>query len=137
MSPAVPKPKRYPKERFFKPRKIVRIEANPLEETEQKTVVDWLKAHKLLFTANVPDRRYCQRMGYSPGVPDILIFDRPLRVENGYLWIGAALEMKRRKGGVVSDEQQGWLDSLKNLGWITKVAYGCDDAIRWLEGLYL
>lgn len=124
-----PKPER--KKRGFKRTTV--IESVPLEDTEQYTVIDWLRAHKILHTANVPDRRNCHRMGYSKGVPDILIFDRPAMVQNGLVFVGAAIEMKRRKGGIVSPEQAQWLENLKELGWSCKVAYGADDAIQFLE----
>ena len=125
----VPKPTR--RKRDFK-RPTVK-ELVPLEDTEQMVVVDWLRLYKVLFSATVPDRRTCKRMGYSPGVPDILIYDRPTPVENGKLYVGACIEMKRRKGGVVSEDQKEWLAALEERGWKCKVALGCDDAIEFLE----
>jgi len=129
--PPVPKPTRT---RRIEKRPVVR-ELNPMEDTEQMTVVAWLRAHKVLFSATVPDRRICQRMGYSPGVPDILIYDRPDTVENGLIYVGAAIEMKRRKGGAVSLEQKQWIADLTDRGWKCKVALGCDDAIEFLKSL--
>jgi hypothetical protein len=127
--PPVPKPARKKREKIGR----VRVESNPLEDTEQMCVVDWLRLHRVLFSATVPDRRICQRMGYSPGVPDLMIYDRPETVENGLVYVGAAIEMKRRKGGIVSAEQKIWIEGLAERGWKCKVALGADDAIQFLE----
>jgi len=127
--PPIPKPTRI-KRSFKRP---APMESNPMEATDQMTVVDWLRAHKVLFSATVPDRRTCQRMGYSKGVPDIMIYDRPLIIEDGMMFIGCAIEMKRLKGGVLSPEQKIWLSELKERGWKCHVAHGCDDAIKFLK----
>jgi hypothetical protein len=126
---ACPKPVR--KEKIKNPLKKVVIESNPLEDVEQKTVTDWLKAHNILFTANVPDRRICHRLGYMPGVPDIFIFLPPPAYNGKYK--GVALELKRRKGGVVSCSQQEWLEKLSGYGWLSYVARGADDALILLD----
>ena len=125
----VPKPTRIKRE-VKRPAPAERV---PLEDTEQMTVVGWLRAHKVLFSATVPDRRICHRMGYSPGVPDIMIYDRPGMVMNGRVFVGVAIEMKRRKGGILSEEQKQWLADLELRGWKCKVALGCDDAIKFLQ----
>ena len=62
--------------------------------------------------------------GVSPGVPDIFI-------PAGMLWI----EMKRQKGGVLSQVQKSWLEYLKGLGYKTLVCKGCDDAINQMKTL--
>ncbi len=125
----VPKPS-FPKRASKRP---APLESIPLEDTEQRTVIEWLQVHKILFSANVPDRRMCKRLGYVPGLPDILIYDRPTVVENGLVYVGAAIEMKRRKGGIVSLEQHEWLAKLTERGWKCCVARGCDQAIKFLE----
>ena len=43
---------------------------------------------------------------------------------------GLAIEMKREKGGVVSDEQQAWIDGLNNAGYKAVVCRGYDEAIK-------
>lgn len=141
----VPKPvsnkKTYSKKTFKAP-KITTIESNPLEEVEQITVVDWLSVHNIRFHASpngglrhpVVAMRM-KRMGCSPGFPDIMIFDRPRIVENGLIYVGAAIEMKRRKGGKVSPEQREWIEALKELGWACCIARGCDEAIEFLKEL--
>ena len=130
-----PSPKPPRKERVKNTLEKVVVENNPMEDTEQQTVVAWLRAHKILFSATVPDRRMCQRMGYIPGVPDLMIYDRPPIVENGLMYVGCAIEIKRRKGGVVSPEQAAWITSLRELGWACTIARGCDEAITFLKSL--
>jgi hypothetical protein len=127
--PPVPKPTH----RKRTEKRPVVIESNPLEMTEQMAVIDWLRLHRVLFSATVPDRRICKRMGYSPGVPDLMIYDRPQVVENGKLYVGVAIELKRRKGGVVSPKQVEWIKALSERGWLCFVAYGADMAIAFLE----
>jgi len=62
--------------------------------------------------------------GVSAGVPDLFI---PATLT----WI----EMKRKTGGVLSKEQQDWIEYLRGCGHKVIVAKGCDDAIKQLEGL--
>ena len=62
-------------------------------------------------------------LGVRAGVPDILL---PV-ARGGYhgLWI----ELKRRRGGRVSDEQSGWLDALKRQGYACAVCHGLEVAV--------
>jgi hypothetical protein len=69
-------------------------------------------------------------MGVSPGLLDLLIFDTP---PNYPISKGAALEMKRLKGGKVSDEQQDWLDFFNGNSWVAGVAEGIDQAMEFLR----
>jgi hypothetical protein len=46
---------------------------------------------------------------------------------------GAVIEMKRKKGGVVSDDQQFWLNALSIRGWQVAVCRGIDEAIEQLK----
>lgn len=57
--------------------------------------------------------------GLSPGAPDLLIPEWDL-------WV----EMKRQKGGVVSDEQSDWHEYLRGIGDTVIVARGFEDAAR-------
>ena len=108
----------------------------PLEEEEQKVIAEYLD-----YT--VGGRNWChvpnegkhkpqyrakqQRLGLKSGVPDILIFKAPEEYN------GVAIEMKRQKGGRVSENQKNWLQSLKENGWLTTVAKGADEAINFLK----
>ena len=76
------------------------------EDQECYLLVEWMTRMKLRFThvANeskvpVQYRVKLKRKGVSPGFPDYIIF-----VKHGVLF----LEMKRTKGGVMSDNQLDW-----------------------------
>ena len=72
--------------------------------------------------------------GLKAGVPDLLIFDKPPgKGKAGASCAGVAIELKRIKGGRVSEDQQRWLDGLAARGWITSVCKGFDEAVTFLE----
>lgn len=125
-------------------RKKVRKEACPLEESEQLALAGWLDAIGVLW-CHVPNGGHrhvltairLKRQGVKPGVPDILIFDRPYPVENGKVFSGVAIELKRRDKKVsnISPDQAKWLSALTERGWLCSAFYGADSAIEWLKGL--
>ena len=113
--------------------------ANPLEEDEQHVVAHWLDAHGVLYQASAMGSfmhpatyMKAKKLGCKAGFPDLMVYDRPVMVENGKLYVGAAIEMKIRKGGIVSDEQTVWMMRLEERGWKCKIARGCDEAIAFL-----
>ena len=55
--------------------------------------------------------------GVSKGVPDLFCPEL-------YLFI----EMKREKGGIVSEQQKDWIDYLNSIGYTAIVCRGLDDA---------
>lgn len=57
--------------------------------------------------------------GVQAGVPDLIILDRP---STGA--VGTALEFKRRKGGVVSAQQEAWLQAFRERGWEARIVCG-------------
>ena len=109
----------------------------PKEDTEQEILFHWAAlsegAHpelKLLYA--VPNGGYrplltavrMKRTGTKAGVPDICL---PV-ARGGYH--GLYIELKRVKGGVVSENQRAWMDMLNAEGYLARVGYGSDDAIR-------
>ncbi len=68
--------------------------------------------------------------GLKAGVPDILIFTRPPKVVPAR---GAAIELKREKGGRLSPDQKQWLKDLEDNGWVTAVCCGLDEALAVLK----
>lgn len=79
--------------------------------------------------------------GLKPGAPDVLVFAPGSRCHD---WKGVAIELKAPRKGQpnagthtpsVSAEQREWLDALTRHGWVCRVCYGADEAIRWLESL--
>lgn len=120
----------------------------PTEEMEQIVVAEWLRLHRIRFhhspNGGIRDfkrdpktgKQYSvtaikmRRMGTSNGFPDLMVFDPPPLLPTAP---GVMIEMKRLKGGVVSDEQREWHDYLRSRGWKVMVACGADEAIRFLE----
>ena len=64
--------------------------------------------------------------GVKPGVPDICF---PV-ARCGYH--GLYIELKRRKGGVVSYEQMGWIRGLEREGYCARVCRGWEEAMQVL-----
>lgn len=113
-------------------------EAVPLECIEQETVAQWLDLHNVFYCASVAGAYLhpatfirMKKIGYKKGAPDLMIYQKP-PAYNGQ-FVGVAIEMKRKKGGVVSDEQREWLEKLRAQGWMAVVCAGADAAIEILE----
>lgn len=110
----------------------------PLEDDEQMAFVDWLELCGLRF-AHVPNSTYTKymsvkmknhRLGVRPGVPDLLVLVPPHRAKDGEGHL-LFIEMKRRKGGVLSQEQRDWLvafTALESPNIEALVAKGWDEA---------
>lgn len=107
----------------------------PTEAEEQATLVEWLELKGWKFTA-IPNSTYTTshaqkvknyRQGLRPGLPDLLIV---LPDRQGLAFV----EMKRVKGGTLSQVQREWIDALDVIdGVCAKVCYGADEAIKLLQ----
>lgn len=64
-----------------------------------------------------------KKTGLTPGVPDTIW------IKEGQAF---ALEVKTGKGKI-SDDQAEVIEEMESCGTICHVAFGLDDAIRWLE----
>lgn len=105
------------------------------EEDEQRTLFEWVKLQegthpelKLLFhVPNEGKRSYVtggrmKAAGLKKGVPDLW-----LPVPKGR-YHGLVIELKREKGGRVSDEQMEWIKALTINGYRAVIAFGWDAA---------
>jgi hypothetical protein len=101
----------------------------PTEHEEQVAFVTWFRHNKnyrgvrIIAIPNGGARHPktandLKDEGVSPGVPDLF-------VPRWHLWI----EMKRRTGGRLSEEQKDWIEYLSRSGYSCIVAYGAVDAI--------
>lgn len=108
---------------------------SPKEHYEQKLFCLWLRKNGIQHFA-IPNgearaRTVAMRLkleGVSPGVPDLFI---PVPA-NGFH--GLFIEMKRQKGGSVSEGQKKWLALLNASHYKAVVCKGCDAAIAcWLD----
>lgn len=105
----------------------------PSEDDEQTTFVSYLRLKgyphfhvpNSTYTKSFSQKRKNSRLGVSPGVPDLFIID-----SKGI----CAVEMKRRKGGVLSSYQKAWVERLNNSGIETVVCHGAKEAIAFIEG---
>lgn len=113
------------------------LDDNPLEDVDQ-TVIATLLDYLGVLWCHVPNGGHRSKgvagqlkaQGVKTGVPDILIFDPPPNVPGA---VGAAIEMKRRKKGHVSNDQKKWLDELKARNWATAVCHGEEQARQQLR----
>ena len=114
-------------------------ETPPNEDIEQLAVVRYLEMKGVNFfhvpnggLRNVMVAKKLKAQGVKAGVPDIIITDAP---PYHHTAPGAAIEMKRVKGGFVSENQKEWLQHLENRGWCCKVAKGANEAIEFLKSI--
>lgn len=107
----------------------------PTEYEEQVAFVEWLELKKLkhsaipnsTYTTSWNQKRKNKAMGLNAGLPDMLII-----VPTGLAFV----EMKRKKGGKISPEQQSWIDALNRCSGVeARVCYGCDEAIAFISEL--
>jgi rhodanese-related sulfurtransferase len=100
----------------------------PTEHEDQKGFVTWFRmTYPRVRIFAIPNGGVRSKAaagklkaeGVSAGVPDLFV----------PAW-GLFIEMKRLKGGVVSEEQKDWLDYLASEGYSVMVCRGIDDAIR-------
>jgi hypothetical protein len=126
-----------------------------LEEGEQVTVVEYLELKKRQHGERLrwhhspngglrPSRvdgkgvrfsneaKKLKAMGTSPGFPDLIVFLLDKSMVRGEVFI---VEMKRPKAhpSATSEEQHGWLDFFKAMGYRTRVARGAGEAIEMFK----
>ncbi len=112
-------------------------DAIPTEEQEQIKLVVWMEKNNIPFY-HVPNQRRCnqrqglkfKRLGVKAGIPDIVIPHPTKRYHGLYI------ELKRVKGGRVSQEQWEWINFLRSKGYCAEVCRGFLEA-RELISSYL
>ncbi len=95
--------------------------------------LELLKAQgKVRLYSHIPNETYTtswaqklknKRMGVSKGFPDYVILTEKEMV---------VIELKRRKGGKVSKEQEEWIAEFQRLGIRASVCKGMDEAVDFL-----
>lgn len=117
----------------------------PFEEDEQIAFVQWCRLRHIPIhhsgneiggsTPAMKARALkMKKMGTSKGFPDLLLM-LPITGITGEVdaYQLAAIEMKRKKGGVVSPEQKEWLEMMELAGIPCAVCRGADEAIKQVE----
>lgn len=125
--------------RYRRPRKAT-VNTSPLEKDDQMLLFEWLEyaacAHpELKMAYHIPNggSRHAREahnlrlQGVKPGVPDICL---PV-AKGGYNAL--YIELKRRKGGRVSDEQRAWIYALNQAGNRAVVCNGFEEARNEIE----
>lgn len=118
----------------------MRSALNPTEHEEQAQLMRMVQAAfpseiaALLFAIPNGGARHIRTAlnlkaeGVKAGVPD-LYFAYPHKGCHGLF-----IEMKRRHGGRVSDEQKQYIELLRAQGYAVEVCKGCDEAFEALVG---
>ena len=108
--------------------------SEPLESDEQSRAVCWLSKNNVVFyhVPNGGKRNWLEavklkRMGVKSGVPDLCI---PMARKSYH---GLYIELKRKTGGSLSDNQKYWLEELARQGYDTFVACGADELIEYVK----
>jgi len=106
---------------------------NNEEYQEQCAVVQYLELKKIKFTA-IPNSTYTKSWGVKiknkmsgvrPGLPDLFMIIN---------CVGIFIEMKRKKGGVISPEQKQWIDKINDCpGLSAHVCKGFDEAKKVID----
>jgi hypothetical protein len=106
---------------------------HPTEHDEQVRLIRWCKEHQkllpqlaLIFAIPNGGKRktggWMVAEGLKSGVPDLFL---PVARQGKH---GFFIEMKREKGGEVSENQRLWIEALREQGYEAQVCYGWDDA---------
>lgn len=108
----------------------------PLETEEQQALFKWVGYQvkqypelALLYHISNEGRRNPRRAkaeGIKAGVPDLC-----LPVPRGHNH-GAYIEMKRRKGSVITKEQTTWMENLRRQGYAVACCHGWELAAKFL-----
>lgn len=117
------------------------------ESAEQSTYFDWVRIKAKLDPRyeniiaipnqggggiqNIARGRKMQAEGCAKGFPDVAIFV-PLGDERGYFLSGQFLEFKV-KPNKQSPEQKAWQARLEKAGYLYKIVWSADEAIKVTE----
>ena len=117
------------------------------EEDEQIAFVQWCRLHNIVvhhspaeLSGSTPALRRrgvkMKRLGTSKGFPDLLVFI-PVYGATGEVdcYQMCGVEMKRRRGGRVTQEQKEWLEILQASGVMCAVCRGAEEAINYVDAI--
>ena len=112
----------------------------PLEDTEQRIIFQWAAMEAaarpelgLLYAIPNGGKRAIKTaialkaQGVKSGVPDMC-----LPVARGE-YHGLYIELKRQRGGTVSDNQKEWITALTGQGYKAEVCRGAEEAIKVIK----
>ena len=113
----------------------------PLEDAEQRVIFQWAAMEtaarpelRLLYAIPNGGKRAIKtavalkKQGVKRGVPDMCL---PV-ARGGYH--GLYIELKRQRGGTVSETQKSWITALAEQGYKAVVCRGAEEAIELIRG---
>ena len=119
------------------------VNYTPKESDEQVSFINWCSymSNKydgldLIYaipnggSRNQIEAHNLKLQGVKAGVPDLFL---PVARKGKH---GLYIEMKRQKGGRLSEYQKEWLEKLSAQGYETAVCHGLDEAIKTVEEYY-
>ena len=104
------------------------------EDREQMLFIQWFRRnHPNTLIFHIPNGGYrrpseaarLKAMGVVPGIPDLFIPEWRLFIE-----------MKRTKGGKLSDVQKSVIEYLQSVNYCVLLAHGNDEAIKQIKENY-
>lgn len=116
----------------------------PTEAEEQNAFVQWCRINYIIVhhspnegaggTSGAIRGAKMKKLGTSKGFWDLIVFI-PIRGITGRVdcYEQVMIEMKRRKGGVVSEEQKTWGKIYELAGIPCKICRGADEAIAFVN----
>lgn len=118
-------------------RKPTRKRVVPYEKEEQIKLCTWLTRNNILFyhspnggSRNLLEAMNLKRLGVKSGIPDITI---PV-ARKGYHSL--YIELKRQRGGSISETQEYWLAALNKEGMLAILCHGADEAIERIKDYF-
>ena len=106
----------------------------PTEDREQTLTVVYLAKRNIPYFSignggfrNLKEAVKLKRTGTMPGIPDLMI---PVARSSYH---GLFLEMKRIRGGRISDSQAFWMAKLRSEGYRVEVCAGFDQAKLFID----
>jgi hypothetical protein len=112
----------------------------PYEDVEQERLVAWLdlmrNRHPGILFHSIPNGGWRHKAtavrlkatGAKPGVPDLFF---PVARQGFH---GLYVEMKRTRGGAVSEGQRLWISALRANGYKAEVCKGAEEAMEIIAG---
>lgn len=111
------------------------MNTTPTEAMEQTALFEWARLSvkrypelSLMYhignggSRHPAEAMHLKQQGVKPGVPDIC-----LPVPRG-IYSALYIELKRQKGGRVSDDQRAWISALNRAGNRAVICHGWEDA---------